>query len=119
MKKTPRFFNRFFDALDLLTYWTFVVGAAASALAALAAVVLAIVSGYANRPDLAGSAGSVLGKGIIGLFVFLILARQTRKQHTRSKDMRNFDAKFEERAKSVEGTRRSASAQGIRSGESG
>jgi hypothetical protein len=76
--------------------------------------VLAIV--YADRRDLAESPGSLLGKGIIGWFVFLILARQTRKQRTQSRDL---DAKVEELAKSAEQARRRAYAQGSGAGKSG
>lgn len=102
MTKTLRFFNRFSDTLELVSYRFFVAGAAASALTVLAAVVLAIVSGYADRPHLTESAGSLLGLGVIGFFVFLILARQTRKQRTLSKEMRTLDDKWEELAKRVE-----------------
>jgi hypothetical protein len=45
---------------------------------------------------------AALGKSVIGIVVFLILARQARKQCKQSKEMRTLDDKWEELAKSVE-----------------
>jgi hypothetical protein len=119
MTKPQRIFNRFLDTLELLSHWLFVAGAGASALAVIAAVVLAILSGYTNRVDLAGAAGSLFGKGIIGFFVFLILARQSRKQRAQSKEMRALDDKWEELARMIEEGKKRASAQGSGAENSG
>jgi len=112
MIQTPKFSNRFFDTLCVLSYWFSVAAAAASALAVLAAVVLAIVSGYADRPKLAEAAGTLLGRSLIGLIIFLILARQTRKRRTLSKEMRTLDGKWEELGKRVQEAKKRRSASG-------
>jgi hypothetical protein len=113
MTRPLKFFNRFGDLLDLILYWIYAAGAAASATAMLVAIVLAIV--YANRLNSAEHAGSLLGTGLIGFVVFLILARQARKQRTQS---REFYVKVEGMAKRIEEGRRQASAQGSGSGKS-
>lgn len=117
--KTLRIFNRFSDTLELLSYWVFVAGAGASALAVLAAAVLATFCGYTNRVDLADAAGKLFGSGIIGFFVFLILARQTRKQRTQSEEMRALEDKWEELARTIEEGKKRASAQRSSAGNPG